>query len=143
MPFGNDLFNRNIQITRQPKKVIHLTKFDPKSEEHLLNLCKQLKNRIATYKCKVLILDNIYRHIDCCSSHRYPGVVKYQKRTNNLIRAFFGPQALNHIHFLGVIYKKVKHPHGYSTILLCDSVHMYPVYYQAMAGKLLERIVST
>ena len=142
MPFGNDLFNKHIQITRSPKKVIHLTRFEPRTAGFIVNLCQQLKSKVSQYKCQIFAFDNVQRHLFCCPRHIYPGVAKYQKDTNSLIRENLGPkvQALNHTRFLGINPKKVRKASDYHEILLTDSVHMYSRYYEAMSVQLLRRM---
>ena len=47
-------------------KTIHMFKFEPVKKEELLSILEMLNKKMQTLKCKVIILDNLIRHLFCC-----------------------------------------------------------------------------
>jgi hypothetical protein len=68
--FGNDWLEKHILIDKNPK-LIHLTKIRERPLSYFVPLFKQLKKQIMELKCKVILIDNILRHIvRCCQEHK-------------------------------------------------------------------------
>ena len=63
--FGNNLLQRH---TYKNKGIFHLTKFVPNKLSYLENIFTQLSQKLSDYPCKVYVIDNIYRHLDCCKN---------------------------------------------------------------------------
>lgn len=138
---GNDLLVRNILITPNPK-IIHLTKFVPRPDSYVSAVRCLFKEKLATLKCKILIIDDPYRHLFCCESHVYKGLVQYfAKRNAELKQVFSEYQVIDHRNLMDLPFKKLKCIWYYSK-LLEDTVHFKPVIYQAWARSLSERYLS-
>ena len=137
--FGNDLFEKNIQITQNPK-VIHLTKFKSKSDEYIYQLFQILQKILSITKAKVTLIDNVYKHVFCCETHIHPGLIKFQAKRNKQLRSYFSQYTvLDHRKILGLNPRKLKSIKEYREILT-DSVHLKPVYYSKIAEFLFKRI---
>ena len=54
---GNDLLKRHILITPNPK-TIHLMKFVPQPDSYVEIVRGELKKKLSTLKCKILIIDD-------------------------------------------------------------------------------------
>ena len=66
--FGNNLLQ---QHTYKDGGIVHLIKFVPNKLSYLVKIFSQLIDKLSEYPCKIYILDNIYRHIQCCKKHYY------------------------------------------------------------------------
>jgi hypothetical protein len=137
LAFGNDIFVRHTITTRTPFK-IHLTKFEKVSETKLQQNFEYIKSKIKDLKCRVILLDNIYRHLYCCPEHVHKGIAKYQVLVNQQIKSFFGTQSINHLYLFDQ-QRKFRNRGFYSTLLV-DSVHFKEEYYSEIAKNLLNRI---
>ncbi len=138
---GNDLLKRRIDITPNPR-VIHLTRFVPQPDSYMSIIRNKLKDKLSTLKCRILIIDDPYRHINCCEEHIYTGLFKYfSQRNAELKRVFDEYRVIDHRSLMSLPFKKLKCIAYYSS-LLEDSVHFKPVIYQAWAQSILEKYLS-
>jgi stalled ribosome alternative rescue factor ArfA len=88
IPFGNDVTNRkNIKFDRETG-IIHLVKFVPHEKEHWKFLFTKLQQKLSDKNCKILVIDNFYRHL-CCDTHRHKGWLSYQTQINKELREQF------------------------------------------------------
>jgi hypothetical protein len=140
--FGNDLFEKHIQIDRIPKKTIHLTKFIPIDESVLRSKFLALKTLLDELSCKIIIVDIPFRHINCCQKHRYSGLRKHVTQANQLLKEVLtGHLVLDHRKLLGISINRVKRMREYQE-LLSDSVHFYDIYYDAMVVNIVNRFID-
>jgi hypothetical protein len=140
--FGNDLFEKYIQIDRIPKKTIHLTKFIPINESALRSQFLTLKTLLDGLSCKIIILDIPFRHVNCCQKHRYSGLRKHVTQANQLLKEVLtGHLVLDHRKLLGISINRVKRMSEYQE-LLSDSVHFYDRYYDAMVVNIVNRFID-
>jgi len=138
---GNDLLKKNIFIERQPRKNIHILKFEPKSDAYLNKLRLTLKQILSITKAKVTIIDDIYRHVRCCNNHLFPGLIKFFAKQNRELKNTFPEYTvLDHRKILGFNYHKIKSVVAYKQILV-DSVHLKPQYYEKIAEYLVNNIL--
>jgi hypothetical protein len=141
--FGNDLFEKHIKIDRVPRKIIHLTKFRPTSEPVLRDRFLALKALLNELRCKIIVIDNPFRHLICCEKHRYSGLIRHVKQANSLVgKTLTGYLVLDHNKLLGVSTNRLKRPTEYQ-VLLSDSVHFYSRYYDAIVVNVVERFIDT
>ncbi len=139
---GNDLLKKNICIERQPRKNIHILKFEPKSDEYLNKLRLTLKKILSITKAKVTIIDDIYRHVRCCNNHLFPGLIKFFAKQNRELKNIFSEYTvLDHRKLLGFNYHKIKSVTAYKQILV-DSVHLKAIYYDKIAEYLITNILQ-
>jgi hypothetical protein len=83
--FGNDWLKKHIQITKEGKnKMFHLTKFDPVDVETVMNIYKLLEKIIKNLRCKILMVDNVFRHLECCEKHQFQEVGPYGQKAIKL-----------------------------------------------------------
>jgi hypothetical protein len=140
--FGNDLFEKHIQIDRIPKKTIHLTKFVPIDESVLRSKFLALKTLLDELSCKIIIIDIPFRHINCCQKHRYSGLRKHVTQANQLLKGILtGHLVLDHRKLLGISINRVKRMREYQE-LLSDSVHFYDRYYDTMVVNIVNRFID-
>jgi hypothetical protein len=140
--FGNDLFEKHIQIDRIPKKTIHLTKFIPVDESVLRDKFSTLKTLLDELCCKIIIVDSPFRHVNCCQKHRYSGLRKHVTQANKLLKEVLtGYLVLDHRKLLGVSINRVQRMGEYQA-LLSDSVHFYNRYYDVMVVNVVKRFID-
>ncbi len=140
--FGNNLFEKHIQIDKIPKKIIHLTKFIPVNELVLRGKLLALKTLLNELRCKIIVVDIPFRHVNCCQKHRYSGLRKQITQANNLLKEVLTEYlVLDHRKLLGVSTNRVKKMTEYQ-VLLSDSVHFYSRYYDAMAANVIKRFID-
>jgi len=125
---GNDLLEKRLLITHNPK-IFHITEFVPKSDNNVRRSRLLLKRILGISSAKVIIIDDVYRHLRCCTLHMYPGLVKYFAKRNKELKEFF-PQyeVLDHRRLLNVNFRKITTVHHYKDLLI-DSVHLKPKHY--------------
>lgn len=88
---GNDLMRKHIKIEiLNGKKVIHLEKFEPYDLSIIESKINRFKEFCVKVPCKVIILDLITRHINCCPLHRYRGLISFQRACNLKLRTILG-----------------------------------------------------
>ena len=139
--FGNELFQKHIFIEKLgKKKTIHLTKVHPTTPKDFLKIYGVLKRKLKLLKCTKIILDNIYRHISCCTKHKNPLIITYQRKQNEELRRFFSGTdksdvALDHRKFLGLNVRKLRDSVFYKNVLE-DSVHLKQHFYDTIVGEL-------
>jgi hypothetical protein len=140
--FGNDLFEKHIQIDKIPKKIIHLTKFVPIDGLVLRGKLLALKALLNELRCKIIVVDIPFRHVNCCQKHRYSGLRKQITQANNLLKEVLTEYlVLDHRKLLGVSINRVKKMTEYQ-MLLSDSVHFYNRYYDAMVVNVIKRFID-
>ncbi len=140
--FGNDLFEKHIKIDRIPKKIIHLTEFRPINKLILRDRFLALKALLHELRCKIIVIDNPFRHLICCGKHRYSGLIKHVKQANSLLKETLTEYlVLDHNKLLGVSTNRIKRPTEYQ-VLLSDSVHFHSRYYDAIVVNVVERFID-
>jgi hypothetical protein len=143
--FGNDWLEKHISIDKNPK-LIHLTKIRERPLSYFLPLFKILKKQIVQLNCKVIIIDNILRHIvRCCQEHdAVPRSFAKQAKLNKFIFEYFSKVpncvVVPHLKFLGKRHKWINNMYNYSTIL-ADQVHLLPQYYKKLVEQIVHRII--
>ncbi len=136
------MFKKHIKIDRIPRKIIHLTKFRPISKLILRGRLLALKALLDELRCKIIIIDLPFRHVNCCEIHRYSGLRKQITQANNLLREVLTEYlVLDHRKLLGVSTNRVKKLTEYQ-VLLSDSVHFYTRYYDAMVVNIVKRFID-
>jgi hypothetical protein len=88
IPFGNDLIARKYVKFDKRTRVIHLEKFIPYPKTYWEDLLEKLAAKVLDRSCRVLVIDNFYRHF-CCDAHRHKGWLSYQTSVNKKIREKF------------------------------------------------------
>ena len=142
--FGNDLFEKYIEVERTPAgKIIHLTKVKPILEEKIAKLYGLLKEKIENSKAHVIVLDNILRHLKCCVDHYSPEVGEFQSRQNAILREYFqaipNVLSLDHKTLLGISIRHLEDEEVYA-LLYEDGVHLQKKYYHRIAKELKKQI---
>jgi hypothetical protein len=145
--FGNDWLKKHIQITTEgKKKMFHLTKFEPVEVKTVMNMYKILSKILEKLKCKVLMVDNIFRHLDCCEKHQFQEVGPLWSEGNKALRICFkkfkNVTYIDHRKLLGFPKKRIKVFPFYKTLLV-DGVHLKPKLYKTMATNLVTQYVLT
>jgi hypothetical protein len=136
------LFEKHIQIDKVPRKIILLTKFRPVDEVTLQNQFLGLRTLLAELRCKIIVIDIPFRHVNCCEKHRYSGLRKHITLANNLLRKVLTEYLiLDHRKILGISTNRVKKLTEYQA-LLSDAVHFYDRYYDAMVANVVERFID-
>ena len=139
--FGNELFKKHIFIEKLgKKKTIHLTKVHPTAPKDFLKIYGILERKLEFLECDKIILDNIYRHINCCAKHKNPLIITYQRKQNKELRKFFSSTnrpdvVIDHRKFLGLNVRKLRDSVFYEKVLV-DSVHLKQHFYDTIVGKL-------
>ena len=133
--FGNEIIHKNITVEKRPKgKTIHLTKFEPKSQQQILESYTYIYKVFKTVKAKIVIIDNPVRHLKCCSKHIHTGLLTFQARQNKILKRFFQEYTvLKHEHLIG--YKRF--PVDYDQLFI-DTVHLKEELYDEMVKKLIK-----
>jgi hypothetical protein len=88
IPFGNDLHARRFVRLDKNLKVFHLDKFEPYPKTYWDGLFARLHERLLGKNCKIIVIDNFYRHL-CCEKHRHKGWLAYQSKINKELRNQF------------------------------------------------------
>ena len=137
--FGNDLFEKHIKITHNPK-VIHLTKFVPASDHKLKAKLYGVRKYLRTLPAKVTFIDHFYRYLNCCSKHVHPGIVKYQAARNKELKEYFSQfEVIDHRKTLGFRSRDLRDIKLYQG-LFEDKVHLKPEGYAKIADFLYRHI---
>jgi hypothetical protein len=147
--FGNDLFQkRYIEIERfkRGEKIIHLTQFAPVSKEQITQAYQKIYDFIKNLDCRVYLIDNPIRHIQCCKKHQDARIPTFQYKQNILLKRYF--QDLGHVKVIdhrkllhiNIRQKKLKTNRIYAK-LLQDSVHFKTRLYDVMAQKLMSNFI--
>jgi hypothetical protein len=149
--FGNDWLKKHIQITKEGKnKMFHLTKFEPVDVETVMNMLladvKLLAKILKNLKCKILMIDNIFRHLECCEKHQFQEIGPLWSESNKALRLGFkdfkNVTCIDHRKLLGFPKKKIKVLPFYKTLLV-DGVHLKPKLYKTMATNLISQHILT
>jgi lysophospholipase L1-like esterase len=139
--FGNDMFLKNSHlITRDGgQKIIHLKSWRPQSEDHVVNMCASLDARLEKIPCRVFIVTAFFRHLFCCQKHRFPDMLRHQKRYNKIIFEYFQNKQNRVIidHRKLVMPSRPKHVTRYRQ-KQPDSVHFSVAEYERMASVILD-----
>lgn len=144
--FGNDLMKRNIKIEKTGyKKIIHLTCFQPNNEDYMLNLYKDLQNKLKNVKAKILLLDNNIRYAFCCNKHIHKGLLMFQNKQNRIMRNYFEKTNIKVIRHEQIIQKAFKYKIDYYNKkrkeyfeLFSDTVH----YHQGIYPKIIQTLLD-
>jgi hypothetical protein len=145
--FGNDWLKKHIQITTEGrKKWFHLTKFEPVEVETVMNMYKILSKILEKLKCRVLMIDNIFRHLDCCEKHQFQEVGPLWSEGNKALQICFkkfkNVTYIDHRKLLGFPKRRIKVFPFYKTLLV-DGVHLKPKLYKTMATNLVTQYILT
>lgn len=147
--YGNDLFDKSFVHTTVDKKgnrIFHLTKFAPNDPRKLHESYEALGKWLKTLECKVLLLDNVYRHV-CCEKHFNSKIIRFQFMQNNKQRKYFKSLklanviVLDHRSLLPFFQRRLMRIKFYST-LLKDAVHFKMPYYRAMSDKIVKKYLG-
>jgi len=137
--FGNDLFEKHIKITHNPK-TIHLTKFVPITGTYLKEQYELFGKILSRFKAKVTIIDHFYRHLVCCPKHIHNGIVKYQSAKNKEFKACFSQfNVIDHRKTLGFKSRDLRDIKLYKGLFI-DGVHLKPACYDKVADFLFKHI---
>jgi hypothetical protein len=147
--FSNDVFEKHIEIEERRRghktyRIIHLTQVRPFPMESLRHKLDHLMEKIKHLKCRVLVLDNIYRHIQaCCPFHPpVPYSFRRQKVINDSIFNYFynvlpNVRPIRHTRYLGFRRGRLNDWRNYARILY-DNVHLWDEYYYIFTKKLIK-----
>ena len=143
--FGNNLLQRH---TYKNNGIFHLTKFVPNKLSYLEKIFKQLSQKLSDYPCKIYVIDNIYRHLDCCKKHYYKGLVQFQRKANVLLQKSIESnetklriQYLDHRRFLGINFRKIWKITSYKKVMHKDGVHLKEPLYKKMISVLAKKFL--
>jgi hypothetical protein len=135
---GNDLLEKRIQISKNPKN-IHITEFIPKSDAYVNQARQKLEKILEKTSAKVIIIDDILRHVRCCKKHLFPGLIRYLSKRNRELKAHFPDYlVLDHRRLINEKFSKIRNLHSYKN-LLEDSVHLKGIYYDQIADNLFQK----
>ena len=97
--FGNSTFYKNIRITKEGNnRVIHLLKFNPRPIKELEAEYDYLLELVKKAKCKIVVIDNILRHISCCTQHYDKRIFSLSKMAKQKNERLFYQRKENHFH---------------------------------------------
>jgi hypothetical protein len=144
--FGNDIMKKNIHVeTTGNRRIFHLTKFEPYSMTNIQQKFDHFKDYCLSIPCEqIVILDLITRHINCCSIHRFNGLLKHQKAVNKTFRETFSNiPKINLVRFLKNLGYPVNWLNKTRNLqkLYTDTVHLKDHYYEKIAQE-VERILN-
>jgi stalled ribosome alternative rescue factor ArfA len=124
IPFGNDLHPRKFVRFDGYLKVFHLDKFVPYTEEYWNILFTKLHERLSDKNCKIIVIDNFYRHF-CCDAHKHKGCLRYQTKINKNIQKYFENSSVKVVDHVLLLENPriIKRNHLEYRKLQCDSVH--------------------
>lgn len=142
--FGNSAFKKNIKTTRDNnKKIIHLTKFEPQNSQVLRSEYEYLLEKVKNAKCKIVLIDNFYRHLFCCEEHHDQRTAPYQRKLNIEMKKFFEDYPriifIEHLKYLNFSNRFLKNTRNYSK-LLPDTVHFKPPIYTTLLKNLIKTL---
>ena len=134
---------KSFQTPRKKKNVLYFIR--PLYLEKIFN---QLSQKLSNYPCKVYVIDNIYRHLDCCKKHYYKGLVQFQRKANVLLQKSIESketklriQYLDHRRFLGINFRKIWKITSYKKIMHQDGVHLQEPLYRKMISVLAKKFL--
>jgi hypothetical protein len=144
--FGNDLVEKHIKIRYEgQKRIFVLEKFVPISQKKIGQMYCHFKRFVEKLQCKVLIVDNIYRHLNETSNTISQEITKWWTNQNRFLKQLFSymkdglnVKVIDHRFLLGLPQRKIKSIRFYRR-LLCDDVHLEPFYYKIMVNTLVTR----
>lgn len=129
LPFGNEMLARRIRVQSNPK-FIHLLECFPTAQNKLNRTYHHVRTALSSLKCRIFLIDNIYRHVECKQAFLF------FKRQNKVIREVFSGmhnlEVIDHRKLLQLRGKLLKDRHQYSQ-LLRDGVHLHPRSYRNMS----------
>jgi lysophospholipase L1-like esterase len=137
---GNDLLKKNIQITQNPH-IFHLYKFEPKSDTYVNLVRKKLKELLAQVKAEIVIIDDPYRHLSCCTQHSHHGgeLLRYLTKRNRELKRFFSEYTvLDHRKIItSYSNRRFRHMATYRSMFV-DTVHLHDKFYAEWAESLAQ-----
>lgn len=141
--FGNDWLQKYIKCTRKDKaRKFHLLKFEPVPQSKIMAKYAHLKEILSRLKCKVLFIDNVYRHLNCCSQHIHKEVWKFWTTKNKELSKYFTSQnvkVLDHRKLLSRFPRKNIVCKGFYVKQLVDDVHLRGYLYKNLTETLIKR----
>jgi hypothetical protein len=144
--FGNDIMKKNIRMEEvNGKRIIHLEKFEPYDLSIIESKIQIFKEFCAKVPCRVIILDLITRHINCCKMHRYRGYIAFQRSANKKLRTILGKlKNVTIVQFLKNLGHHTRWLKKTSNLakVYADSVHLKTSFYEKILER-IERIVFT
>jgi hypothetical protein len=149
---GNDIFQKKfVKLEwKARKKCFHLTKFAPEPLPVILEKIHQAKNRLSAYAGKIILINVIVRHFNCCTLHQDPRTLQYQLKIEKLIKKEFSSEKIIVLDPLcliypqrpqcnpGISFREFKKPKSRGKILL-DSVHLFSKCYRQICLSLMEK----
>ena len=144
---GNDVFKRNIEISKNSKggKTIHLTECIAEDMSLLRERYEKLGEKLDSLKCRKLVIQNPYRHLHCCKLHntKFPSIVATQKSANKCLAQCLQEKAIIccHLEIFGISCRVKRDSRKYAK-LFSDTVHFVLKRYVIAAkniGKILEK----
>jgi hypothetical protein len=139
-PFGNSMFKKGSHMITYNPKNIHLKVYARTEKESFRDMLIDFKTKCLNIKAKVIILDNIFKHVNCCKSHTYPGMISHQHQLNLMIRNVFQdsesivlPWQKVYIPYLSKNKVKVSQLKNFFK----DSVHLHESCYSRAVEKIL------
>ena len=145
---GNNVFKKNIEITRDPnnqKKTIHLTECVPEDISVLEGLYNKLGEKMDSLKCKKIVIQNPFRHLHCCKSHngKFPMIIATQSAANKCLIQCLQEKATIccHLKLFEISCRTKRNSFEYAK-LLPDSVHFTVEKYFVAARNLVKIITN-
>ena len=117
-----------------------MTAFEPEPAWKIQRACTQLKELLEPLRCRIFIIDNPLRHIQCCRKHRksLKGLHCYLEKQNRVLAQSFGSKVLNHKKYLGMSRRKTGNLKVYLK-LFSDSVHFKENVYSSLVQRIAEK----
>jgi hypothetical protein len=145
--FGNSVFERRAVETERKgnQKIFHLASFCPIHPDVLQQEYQSLLQATKNAKCKIYMLTNVVRHVNCCKKHKnnLKSIVPHQQKVNKEMIEFFNKQGnitiLDHHNFLGISKRNLRHNYKYS-LLLPDKVHFRDELYEVLLKNLVKHL---
>jgi len=87
-------------------------------------LFAKLRERLSDKNCKIIVIDNFYRHF-CCDAHKHKGWLRYQTKIKKNIQKFFKNSSVKVVDHRLLLENPriIKRNHLEYRKLQCDSVH--------------------
>jgi hypothetical protein len=142
--FGNDLVEKHIKIRHEgQKRIFVLEKFVPVPQKKICVMYRHFYRFVEKLQCRVLIVDNVYRHLNECSNTTFQEITKWWTTQNKFLKQMFefsseNVKVIDHRFLLGLSQQKIKSIRFYRR-LLCNDVHLEPYYYKIMVNTLVTR----
>ena len=135
--FGNDWIKKGLHYKDKESGIIHLRKYSPIEDAELWKIYEYLLNILEKISATVIFIDNPYRHMGCCDSHKEISRILppyFRVRNKELASYFAQYSVLNHMKLLpSFSLRGLRHSSIYSEIMDVDKVHLKEKYYDEWA----------